>query len=40
MATSLLSIGVIYRVRENQKRVEVLHIRHGARRTLQASDLS
>lgn len=30
---------VIYRVREKQKQVEVLHIRHGARRKLQASDL-
>jgi toxin ParE1/3/4 len=31
---------VIYRVIERQKRVEVLHIRHGARRKLKASDLS
>jgi plasmid stabilization system protein ParE len=25
---------VIFRVQEKQKKVEVLHIRHGARRTL------
>jgi plasmid stabilization system protein ParE len=31
---------VIYRVLEKQKRVEVLHIRHGARRRLKASDLA
>lgn len=30
---------VIYRVIENQKQVEVLHIRHGARRKLKPSDL-
>jgi toxin ParE1/3/4 len=30
---------VIYRVVENQKLVEVLHIRHGARRKLKPSDL-
>ncbi|HEV2484447.1 MAG TPA: type II toxin-antitoxin system RelE/ParE family toxin [Terracidiphilus sp.] len=30
---------VIYRVLEKQKQVEVLHIRHGARRKLTASDL-
>jgi len=30
---------VIYRVLENQKQVEVLHIRHGARRKLKTSDL-
>jgi len=30
---------VIYRVLEKQKRVEVLHIRHGARRKLKPSDL-
>jgi plasmid stabilization system protein ParE len=30
---------VIYRVLEKQKRVDVLHIRHGARRSLKASDL-
>jgi len=30
---------VIYRVLERQKQVEVLHIRHGARRRLKASDL-
>jgi plasmid stabilization system protein ParE len=29
---------VIYRVREKQKHVEVLHIRHGARREPKASD--
>ncbi len=29
----------IYRVREKQKQVEVLHIRHGARRKLKPSDL-
>jgi len=31
---------VIYRVQERQKRVEVLHIRHGARQKLKASDLA
>jgi plasmid stabilization system protein ParE len=31
---------VIYRVLEKQKRVEVLHIRHGARRKPKASDLA
>jgi len=31
---------VIYRVLENQKHVEVLHIRHGARRKLKSSDLA
>lgn len=30
---------VIYRVLERQKHVEVLHIRHGARRSRKASDL-
>jgi len=30
---------VIYRVLEKQKQVEVLHIRHGARRKLKTSDL-
>jgi len=30
---------VIYRVRERQKVVEVLHVRHGARKKLRASDL-
>jgi len=30
---------VIYRVLESQEKVEVLHIRHGARRRLKASDL-
>src|ERR1700730_10722872 len=30
---------VIYRVLERHKRVEVLHIRHGARRKLKASEL-
>lgn len=30
---------VIYRVLEKQERVEVLHIRHGARRRLKQSDL-
>jgi toxin ParE1/3/4 len=30
---------VIYRVLEKQKQVEVLHIRHGARRKLKPSDL-
>jgi len=29
-----------YRVLENQKQVEVLHIRHGARRKLKTSDLA
>ncbi|MGH9662364.1 MAG: type II toxin-antitoxin system RelE/ParE family toxin [Bryobacteraceae bacterium] len=31
---------VIYRVLEKQKHVEVLHIRHGARRKFTASDLA
>jgi len=31
---------VIYRVLERQKHVEVLHIRHGARRKLKPSDLA
>jgi plasmid stabilization system protein ParE len=31
---------VIFRVIEKRKVVEVLHIRHGARKKLQASDLS
>jgi toxin ParE1/3/4 len=31
---------VIYRVLEKQKRVEVLHIRHGARRNPKVSDLT
>jgi toxin ParE1/3/4 len=31
---------VIYRVREKQRQVEVLHIRHGARRRPKASDLA
>jgi plasmid stabilization system protein ParE len=31
---------VIYRVLEKQKRVEVLHIRHGARRKFRDSDLA
>jgi len=31
---------VIFRVRDGQKQVEVLHIRHGARRKLTASDLT
>lgn len=31
---------VIYRVLERQRQVEVLHIRHGARRWLKASDLA
>jgi len=30
---------VIYRVLENEKRVNVLHIRHGARQKFTASDL-
>jgi len=30
---------VIYRVLEKKKQVEVLHIRHGARRKLKPSDL-
>jgi plasmid stabilization system protein ParE len=30
---------VIYRVLEDEKRVDVLHIRHGARQELNASDL-
>ncbi len=31
---------VIYRAREKQKQVEVLHIRHGARRAFKASDVA
>lgn len=31
---------VIYRVRKRNKHVEVLHIRHGARRRFKASDLA
>jgi plasmid stabilization system protein ParE len=31
---------VIYRVLEMQKRVEVLHIRHGARRRFKGSDIT
>ncbi|MBZ5529013.1 MAG: type II toxin-antitoxin system RelE/ParE family toxin [Acidobacteriia bacterium] len=31
---------VIYRVLRKQKRVEILHIRHGARRKLKPSDLA
>jgi toxin ParE1/3/4 len=31
---------VIYRVLENQKQVEVLHIRHGARRKVKTADLA
>jgi plasmid stabilization system protein ParE len=31
---------VIYRIREKQRQVEVLHIRHGARRKLRPSDLA
>ena len=31
---------VIYRVLEKQKQVEVLHIRHGARRKFKTSDLA
>ena len=31
---------VIFRVLEKQKRVEVLHIRHGARQKFKASDLA
>ena len=30
---------VIYRVMEKQKRVDILHIRHGARKKLKPSDL-
>jgi plasmid stabilization system protein ParE len=30
---------VIYRVLEKERRVEVLHVRHGARRPLKQSDL-
>ena len=30
---------VIYRVQDGEKRVEVLHIRHGARRGFEAADL-
>jgi toxin ParE1/3/4 len=31
---------VIFRVRKKQKQVDVLHIRHGARRKLNTSDLA
>ncbi|MGH9500757.1 MAG: type II toxin-antitoxin system RelE/ParE family toxin [Terriglobales bacterium] len=31
---------VIYRVQEKEKQVEVLHIRHGARRKFNAADLA
>jgi plasmid stabilization system protein ParE len=31
---------VIYRVREDQEQVNVLHIRHGARRDFRPSDLA
>jgi mRNA-degrading endonuclease RelE of RelBE toxin-antitoxin system len=31
---------VIYRVLEREKRVNVLHIRHGARRDFKASDIA
>jgi plasmid stabilization system protein ParE len=31
---------VIYRVREKEKQVEVLHIRHGARRQVKLSDIA
>jgi len=31
---------VIYRVLEDRKQVEVLHLRHGARRKLRTSDLA
>jgi toxin ParE1/3/4 len=31
---------VIYRVLEDEKRVNVLHIRHGARRDFKASDIA
>jgi plasmid stabilization system protein ParE len=31
---------IIYRVLEKQKQVEVLHIRHGARRKFRASDVA
>ncbi|MGA9039149.1 MAG: type II toxin-antitoxin system RelE/ParE family toxin [Terriglobales bacterium] len=31
---------VIYRVNNRQKQVDVLHIRHGARRTFRVSDLA
>ena len=31
---------IIYRVHNRQKRVDVLHIRHGARRKFRASDLA
>jgi plasmid stabilization system protein ParE len=30
---------VIYRVMEKQKRVDILHVRHGARKKLQSADL-
>jgi plasmid stabilization system protein ParE len=30
---------VIYRVMEKQKRVDILHVRHGARKMLRSSDL-
>jgi hypothetical protein len=30
---------VIYRIIESMKRVEILHIRHGARRKFKRSDL-
>jgi toxin ParE1/3/4 len=30
---------VIYRVMEKQKRVDILHVRHGARKKLRSSDL-
>lgn len=30
---------IIYRVREKQKQVQILHIRHGARRASAATDL-
>jgi toxin ParE1/3/4 len=30
---------VIYRVMEKQKRVDILHVRHGARKKLKSSDL-
>ena len=35
----LLSYRVIYRVLEKQQRVEVLHIRHGARRGFKRTDV-
>jgi plasmid stabilization system protein ParE len=31
---------VIYRVMDKQKRVDVLHVRHGARKKLKSSDLN